>query len=301
MATRKKTVKKDQAPAPSTSALLNHIAVIDPEVKSFIGGLGIPRLARDNELYIKRINPNGTIVLAYSDSLAEVGTVFAKDIEVTEKLWERVDDIEEEPLFDVRIMGVPARMDNINLNKARLHIPDEKIIIDYDHEGCVATAKKAWSLPTDKAYVLVLQDDAELCDNFVHYCNLILQAQSDAIISLFPIQLMTRYAVTHMPKTPYIKTNCTSGVGTIMPSDWVEPCIASWREELKGDDTNINAWAEANDKTIITTIPAIIQHLGEHSVFNPSRSIGSTDFYRKDVSPYDWGNTNVINYEQIIR
>lgn len=301
MAARKKTVKKDQRPEASAPAILNHIVTIDPEVKYFIGGLGIPRLARDNELYVKRINHNGTVVLAYSDSLAEVGTVFPKDIEVSEKLWERVDDIEEEPLFDARIMGVPSRIDNINLNKARLHIPDEKIIIDYDCEGCVATAKKAWSLPTDKAYVLVLQDDAELCDNFVHYCNLILRAQSEAIISLFPIQFMTQYSVSRMPQTPYVRTNATSGVGTIMPTAWIEPCIASWIEALKGDDTNINVWAEANNKTIITTIPAIIQHIGVHSVYNPSRSIGSTEFYRKDASPYEWNNTYVTNYTNILR
>ena len=306
MSTPKKSTKS-KAPAAKTPTTINddvvkHIATIKPEAEYFVDGNAVPRWILDTKLFVNRVNPNGTVVIALEDSYAEIGTLLPKDVVITDEVVQRIDDIEvNDSVLDIRIFGVPSRMDNIKLNQQRLGIPDDKIFIDENKEGCVATAKRAWLAPADKPYVLVLQDDVELCDNFLYYANKIVKTQGDAIYSLFALQFSRRGNINKFPKSPYVTTKESSGQGIIMPAAWVEECTNAWKDTINGDDTNINAWAHENDKTIITTLPALLQHIGVKSVFAPGRVIGGTDFFRKNLTPYDWDNKTLNNWMSFMR
>jgi len=311
MANNTKTQQPKKAPSKSKNntetvkqaenSIVGKLVKLTPDTKRLIGGGGIPANARTDELYISRVNPNGTVVVSYSDSLCELGCLFMDNIEFAGGVWEHHDTIEEEPLMDIRIFGVEERIDNIELNKKRLNVPDDKIFMDYERKGCKPTAKRAWVHPADKDYVLVLPDDVDLCDDFIHYCNLVVKNYGESIISLFPIQFLSRNSIYRMPKNPYVATRHLSGAGIIMPAEWVQPCIDSWVDSIEGDDTNIEKWGMANNKRMITTLPALLQHIGDVSVFNPKRAIGRTDFYRKDVSKYDWDNTYLNLWNNIAR
>jgi hypothetical protein len=306
MGAKKKTTPKETTPKPELagSEIVGHLVTIKGEVDNFVDGTGVPNFARISEVFVSRVNPNGTAVIAYVDSLAEVGTLFTKDFIVSDEVWTRKDDIEDDEAdidIDIRIFGVPERLENIKMNQARTHISDGKIFIDENHEGVIPTAKRAWLAPTDKRFVLVMQDDIELCDNFVHYANLVAKTCPDAIISLFPMQFRSRVSVNRIPKTPYVETKDVAGQAIIMPASWVENCVNSWDTGTRGDDSCIAKWARDNDKKTLVTIPALVQHIGIKSVFDKTRSIGGTDFWRKDPSPYDWTNPTITHWQAIAR
>ena len=212
----------------------------------------------------------------------------------------------EEPkltdLVSIRIFGVPERMDWIVENQTKLRLPDENVFIDYEHEGCVPSARKAWLKETNKPFTMVLTDDVELCDDFQYCARAIVTTHPDDIISLFPIQFM-HACDTHFIQggSPYIATNMLSGCGIIMRTDYVRPCLDSWDPEINGDDVNIRMWAEKNKIGIITTIPATIQHIGDKSVHDASRSIGRTDFYSKTPLHANWYDGYVTSWTNVVK
>lgn len=206
-----------------------------------------------------------------------------------------------ESSFDVRIFGVPERMDWVEKNKAILGLPDENVIIDYDHIGCAPTAKRTWLKPTDKPFTMVLADDAELCDGFLSYCERIVKAHPRSVISLFPFQFIRPVPGCRLPtRSPYVLTNKLSGCGIIMRTEWVLPCVESWRPGTKGDDTAIQAWAERQNIKILTTLPSLIQHVGDVSVCDPSRVLGRTPYFSKSPVDVNWDSKYVTPYTNII-
>lgn len=187
-------------------------------------------------------------------------------------------------MFDIRIFGVEKRIDNIRQTQKILKVPDDHIIIDQKREGCLPTARKAWLLPTDKKFVIVLQDDIELCNNFLAYCTKMCTMFPKVIVSLFPLQFIHAdelrwYGIP--TASPYITTNVTSGCGIIMPTEFIEPCIGSWTEADTEDDVSINRWAKENGIPVITTLPPLIQHLGDDSVVRPGNAIRRSPHFQK--------------------
>lgn len=204
--------------------------------------------------------------------------------------------------IDIRIMGVPERMDNILASKELLVVPDENIFIDHEHIGCKWNAARAWLKETDKSHVMVLQDDVEFCDDFMKYLQITVDLHPDHVITLFPFRFRQHKELGRYPATPYVETDLVSGCGVVMRKEYVVPCVNSWTEEVKGDDTNIKNWAEANGIRILTTIPSLIQHVdGGRSVFNPERALGGTVTFLKDVSGSRWENGTVTNWSTLKR
>lgn len=282
--------------------LIGKMVKIKPFTTYFVGGNGIPNAVRNAQLFISRVNQNGTIVVAYSNSLIEIDALFPDDVVVMDEARASHDEETECPKVSIRIFGVPERMECIRKNQKRLCIPDELVFIDENHEGCVPTAKKAWSYPTDKEFVLVLQDDVELCDNFLKYLNTIVEVQPDAIISLFSFQLARRASVNRVPSvSPYVEIRQVTAQGLIMPTAYIQPCLESWKEGIDGDDTNITEWAKENGIRMLTTLPATIQHIGIKSVFDPARSLGMSEFYDKNPADVAWDNSFITNIDNIIR
>ena len=200
---------------------------------------------------------------------------------------------------DIRIMGVETRIDNIKMNQEILGVPDENIFIDYDRNGVKWNAKRAWSKETDATHVLVLQDDVILCKDFMHYCKMIVERYPDDIISFFPHQFRELKDLRIYPVSPYVYVHHVSGVATMMRTEYIKPCLDSWRDDISGDDVNITEWAKSQGINIMSTIPALVQHIGLESVYDPSRSIGGTVFYEEDPSSAKWELDYVNGYANL--
>lgn len=205
--------------------------------------------------------------------------------------------------IDIRIFGVPERMERIRELQRQLNIPDGKVVIDNNHEGVIATAKKVWLLPTDKSHVMVLQDDVELCDGFTEICEKIVKTHPDVIFSalscdFYNQSVFNRYG---MPKnSPYICVDNITAQCIIMPNRYIKPCINAWKDEIRGDDTNISYWANHNNIKMFISIPAIVQHVGVNSVFSPGKTWELSDVYCKTPSA-NWETKYYNNFTNFIR
>lgn len=205
--------------------------------------------------------------------------------------------------IDIRIFGVPERIENIRQTQSILGVPDDRIIIDENHDGCIPTAKRAWEIEPSAEHILVLQDDILLCKDFLNHCKRMIKAHPDAILSLFtPNQVCFRKNIKRMPQnTPYIQTKELTAQGIVMPSKYIAPCLASWEDARRGDDTNILFWAKQNNILILTTIPTTIQHIGYDSVFDPGHLVLGSDFYDPDPSWVDWDTPHYTSWTNVTK
>ena len=276
--------------------IIGHYAEILPTAKYFVDGIGVPSWLRSQKLFVERVNANGTVVLAYDQSMMTAGCLYRHDVHVDKEVRTYHDEFDEDTDISIRIMGVEKRMDNINITKTRFHVPDEHVFIDREHIGCVENAKRAWLAETDKPFVMVVQDDVEFCDDFIHYANKVVKQYKDKIITFFPFQFFEVPQGGLPKKSPYVLTRCISGQATLMPTEYVKPCISAWREDIKGDDTNIMRWGWDNDIKFLTTLPALTQHLGQESVFDHTRSIGKSNCYRKNPGKYADFDNGYLNH-----
>lgn len=196
--------------------------------------------------------------------------------------------------IEYRIYGVRKREETIRLNQKILGIPDSAIIFDDRPNGgdVMYTARKAWLKPAkeDTTHLCVMQDDIELCDNFCAILDRIVTTHPSDVISLFPYNYQTQtYQLDHLP-TPYIHTLSVSGCAVVMPVKQVKECFEFIRNEYNWniqDDIGIDRWLSHKRRQAITTIPAIIQHIGDESLLCPQALVRKTVYYRKNPEA-DW-------------
>lgn len=194
--------------------------------------------------------------------------------------------------------GIESRKSNIDYIAKKLSIPEENIFFDDRPNGgdALYTAKKAYlSNHGDATHVIFLQDDIEVCNKFTNICSTIIETHPDKIVSLFPFQFQARTERLDSITTPYIATHYLSACGVIMPVEYIKSCfdyIKIVYNDDVADDTGIASWAYSKRIDIITTIPAILQHIGDVSALDENRPIRRTVYY--DPNPVaDWSNKEI--------
>ena len=86
-----------------------------------------------------------------------------------------------------------------------------------------------------------------------------------------------------------------------MPARFVDPCLASWDNIRRGDDTNILFWANREGVPVITTLPSTIQHIGFVSVFDPGHIVRGTDFFDQDPVNVNWDNSYYTSWTNVVK
>lgn len=198
--------------------------------------------------------------------------------------------------FDIKLYGVEERMPMINNVANKLDLAVDDIFLDDRPMGGDAfyTSKKA--LQAEPKYEIthriILQDDIEVCNNFKQIAAEIITAHPDKIIALFPwdfyLKIVTDKNQELAKQTPYIaNSKHITGCGFILPYEYIKQYI-SYAEAHKNDkdfyeDRAWFNWANENNITILNTIPALIQHLGDDSlVFKDKTFIRRTKFYQEN-------------------
>jgi hypothetical protein len=115
---------------------------------------------------------------------------------------------------------------------------------------------------TDITHACILQDDLELCENFVEITTDICSQFPQAVWALFN----SRIKESDYDK-PYVKIR---GCGFYAPaiifpmSRWSE--FKSWKKEncddCFHDDVAIGEWCKRNKVEVMTTVPSLVDHLG---------------------------------------
>lgn len=205
-------------------------------------------------------------------------------------------------IIDIHVYGVHERDSMIASTVDKLGLSYDNVHYDDRPNGglMVYTAKKAWlaPVPDGVTHRVALADDVEVCDEFWAICERIAQTHPDAIVSFFPYEFMNRNPEIEGMDTPYFAAGILSGCAIMMPVEYIKPCfdyINAVFEDNCADDEGIQAWAEKRGKKMLTTIPALIQHIGDDSIANKGSFIRRTVYY--DPKPVaDWESKKVIKY-----
>ena len=90
-----------------------------------------------------------------------------------------------------------------------------------------------------------------------------------------------------------------SACGIIMPIEYIQPCFNYIKQRYNDtcdDDYGIRDWAIHNGVQIITTIPALVQHLGDDSIANKGSPIRRTVYYKQNPKA-NWASQKVMQYQ----
>lgn len=167
---------------------------------------------------------------------------------------------------DFRIMAVKSRREKFVLGMLNSLGMDESIVC-YDEPGLPKTAmrnaRRTWTKPTTHSHVCVLQDDLELCDNFVEIVNECAKQFPDRVFSFFNARLKPEDKLS----TPYMEVRGSGmyGQAIMIPSSLISP-LFFWVDEVYGpeyphDDTAIGFFCNVHSIPVMTTIPCLVQHL----------------------------------------
>ena len=206
-------------------------------------------------------------------------------------------------MLTYKIYGMHVRDELINNLKQRLELSDSSVYYEDRPNGGlpIYTAKKAWLAPIEpgETHRVVFPDDVEVCDNFKEICEQMVTTHPDPIISLFCWRGLKRNNNFENLPTPYIESKLVIGAGIIMSVQYIEPCFKWIKEEYNdniADDLAIQNWAERNGIQVITTIPSLVQHLGDDSIITPGAFVRRSAYFNKQISPdIDWTNNEVLD------
>lgn len=176
-------------------------------------------------------------------------------------------------MIDIRIMAHPSRKDNVNKIVQKLGLSEDIIVWDDRPNGGDAwyTAKKAWMMPIGKEYThrLVLQDDVDVCNDFVANATAIAERHKTHAITLINFRNPSNYP--NEKGTPYYRVPSMPGCAIMLPRTIIHPCI-EWCDNYKNirigphDDLLISDYCARNGILMVCTIPSIVQHLDGKSL-----------------------------------
>lgn len=159
---------------------------------------------------------------------------------------------------------------------------------DVARSFCYEVANAWESLENNNAdWAMLIQDDVEVCNNFIELCNKIVYSHKDTIFSLFPFDYipMLRKNVNIDRNNPYWEVDILSGCCIIVPMKYIHDMVKSMRgikNAKSGDDQAIAQFAYYNKIPLLTTIPSLIQHIGDVSILDPSKPIRRTQYFEEN-------------------
>lgn len=199
-------------------------------------------------------------------------------------------------MIDIRIMASPKREDNVRKILSKLKMDESIVCWDDRPNGgdAMYTAMKAWTHPLsdDCTHRLVLQDDVEVCENFIKHATDIANRHPTHAVSLINFEHPTNYP--NHRNTPYYRVNNMPGCAIMLPSKIIQPCM-QWCEEYDDpilkphDDLMISEYCRQNKILMVTVIPSIVQHMGEQSLLSATYDWDRiSDNYSNNPNA-DWG------------
>lgn len=203
---------------------------------------------------------------------------------------------------DVKIYGISERKENILKNKEILGLSDDDIqIVErcWENRWPYKMAKKAFlQKPSDPSIThrLVLQDDVELAPDFYEYLNKIINTRPDDIFMLTALDFREKNDYAESLPSPFVEVGTfVSGNAVLVPLKYVNDMF-KWFEEKypqiqignPHEDVAYLFYAKAHKIKCSTTVPSIVQHLGDQS---------SLCNYQHTMKTYYFSNWDKANWD----
>lgn len=206
-------------------------------------------------------------------------------------------------MISIKIVGVREREYMIDEMNRQLQLSAGDIIYDERPGGGYAfpMLKKAWLDPyaEEETHRVVLNDDLELCDDFINICNQIAKAQPNSIVSFFSTYFNSSYCDQEIQKlqTPYVRHDVgIFGCAIMMPKNVAIECMEFTSmnyPDIKFESRAFTEFARERGIPIITTLPGLVQHIGDESLVDQSLPIRRTTRFKK-YPEADWNTKEVI-------
>lgn len=125
------------------------------------------------------------------------------------------------------------------------------------------TARKAWGAPITNNYThrLVLQDDVQLCEDFIKHVTAIADRHTTHAVTLINFLQPKKYP--NHRGTPYYKVDVMVGCAIMLPvniiGDLLKWCDESTDEILKPhDDLMISKYCREHNILMVATLPSVL-------------------------------------------
>lgn len=203
--------------------------------------------------------------------------------------------------LSTKIYGVKERESMMRALQSQLNLNDEDIFFDDRPFRGMAyyTARKAWMAPfkEEETHRLVFPEDMIVCNNFYDNVYQILQNHPDKVISLLVMNYFKKEWAKNLT-TPYTYSYFCYGNGIIIPRQYIRPMIEWIDQKYKdkidfiADDIAITEWLQLNKIPIISTVPNLVEHIGDISIEDERRPIRRS-FYFEENPQVDWNNNKI--------
>lgn len=172
----------------------------------------------------------------------------------------------------------------------KLGLCSDDIIFDGRKSRCESfcyEVSKAWEkfdVSDEGGWSMLVQDDVDVCNNFIQTVEKICKSHQDTIFSFFPYYYMG-VDVCVDPLSPFWQAEIISGCCIAVPNKYVTSMVQYMRRQKNlscGEDLVIGWFAKDNKIPILTTIPSLVQHIGDVSILDPSKPIRRTQYFERD-------------------
>lgn len=194
----------------------------------------------------------------------------------------------------IAVVAVRERLSYVEKLREKLSLDYDSIFYDDEKKGPLNSIINILNTFKDYSHVIILQDDAFPCNNFLNKCKDIIDAHPNKVVALYPYDFMDEEINPINSESPYYNLKILSSVGLIFPNiyikdflDYVNKYGDSWR-----DDKTIREFCLSKSIHMIQTIPALVQHIGDNSIIAPDNPIRRTNYFYEDGN-INWKSTKI--------
>lgn len=188
---------------------------------------------------------------------------------------------------DICIMAHPSRADNVAKIQQALNLSDDSVFWDDRINGgdAMYTARKAWQspIPENCTHRLVLQDDIEVCVEFCNFVEKAARKHPNSIVTFFHCEEYITDQRYHNDPTLWgcaimIPVKLLDNLWWFVDNRMEVYAKPQLDEILKRDTSCIRVWMRNKHIPCVTTVPSLVQHIGDNSLVGINRRRVALDF-----------------------
>jgi len=138
------------------------------------------------------------------------------------------------------------------------------LIEDTQHDGCWPTYRQALDAAGGASHHLVLQDDVELCKDFIRSVEEVIRVRPANLIALYTNAQSVLAA--RLRGDSWIERDGVCGPAMIWPTYLIAEFL-QWQDshidiDFEFDTVRVSMWLIKTSKRAFATVPSLVEHLG---------------------------------------
>lgn len=155
------------------------------------------------------------------------------------------------------------------------------VVTDCETQGAWNMAREAWSMADiTSEYTVVLQDDAQLCDDFKEKAEQFLTEHNGQVISFY---WGDDNATRKYERPGYFDFMLSHAVCLAIPTHLIPEMIeyCDQCDAVEGDDMKMRRWLISKNMTCRYSNPSLVQHRDIPSIVNPEKPVRQSAIFQQ--------------------